>query len=153
MLKSINEISKIHKVHYDTILRIKQSLNLIPIDKKNKIGYYNKFQQNLIAEKLLNNKNINQYEGLRTINEIAAITGTNKQTILNIIAKENIVPITSKPHRLNDDQQTIIFMVLHYESRCEFITLPSKMNNPDFDIPPIYSRLDFIKNGNIIAKK
>jgi len=87
----------------------------------------------------------------KTIAQVARICDTDYDHISSIIAKENIIPVKSNPYMLDEDQQTIIFMVMHYEQRTRYLVFPSKMNEPEPE--PIYSnRNDFIKNGNITAK-
>jgi len=89
---------------------------------------------------------------LRTIKEVAKICGVEYDKIASIIANENIRISWEKPYRLDEEQQTVIFMILYYENRCQFITIPSKMNDPNFELPTFSNRLDFIKNGNITPK-
>jgi hypothetical protein len=84
---------------------------------------------------------------LRTIKEVAEICGVEYDKIASIIANENIRISWKKPYRLDEEQQTVIFMVLYYENRLQYLIFESKMNNPDFET---YSRKEMIQKGLII---
>ena len=87
---------------------------------------------------------------LRTISEIAEAVNLHKDRIRNLIRKEKIIPTHSRPFRFDEYQQDYIFRIIYMEQRTEYITLPSKMNIPEPEVTlPVYSRLDFIKNGNL----
>lgn len=96
---------------------------------------------------------IKEFEkNFKTIHEIAKICDTDYNHICRIIAKENIIPIKSNPYMLDEDQQTRIFMVIHYESRTQWAIFPSKINTPEPEPQINYSnRLDFLKNGNLTS--
>jgi len=86
---------------------------------------------------------------LVSIPEMAKMCGTDYDHIASIIAKENIKLSWNKPYRLDEDQQLVILMVLHYENRYEFVTLPSKMNDPNFDTTEVYSKEIAIKRYHL----
>ena len=148
MLKNAYEIAKTIDCHYSTVNRNIKKLELNPVEEKGHIKYYDQFQQILLIEHLTNNGVID-IEKLRSITEIAEICNTDHSSVSRIIRRENIKAIKINPLRFNESQQEIIFRFLYYEKKLEFITLPSKMNED-----PIYSsRLDFLKNGNLLDTK
>ena len=150
-MKTAYEISKIINTTYHNVNKVIERLNLSPCYKKSNIKYYNESKQKQIYD-YLHNMDLIPFGIDRTISELAKICNIGYDDIAAIIAKENIIPYKSNPYKLNTDQQTIIFMVLHYESRCEYITIPSKLNDPNFDTPESYSRENFISAGHIIRK-
>jgi len=149
-MKNSFEISKTLKVHYTTIVYNIKKLGLIPVTTKGTIKYYDDFQINLLFEILTNKGLVNN--NLRTVSEIASITGTTYEIVIRIIEREGIKPIKINPYRLNENQQDIIFMFLYFEKRCNYLIYPSKLNDPNFDCPEVYSREDFISAGHIIRK-
>lgn len=75
-----------------------------------------------------------------TVTQMAQAADTTTDIIRQIMIKENINPVLRKPIRLNEYEQNIVFKIIYYEYRQQFITLPSKMNDPDFDSPEVYDR-------------
>jgi len=149
MLNSF-EISKKLNVAYSTIRRAINNLEFIPVEIKKTVKYYDNFQIGLLVEHLENKGIINN--NLRDITEIAKLCSTDYYVIQRIIAREKIKPIKINPLRFNENQQNIIFAFLYYETRMQYLTFESKMNNADFDAPFYSDRLDFIKNGNLTPK-
>ncbi len=89
---------------------------------------------------------------LRTISEIAEATNLHPDRIRDLIRKEEIVPSYIKPFRYDEYQQDYIFRIIYMEQRTQYLILPSKLNDPNFDKPELYSRKDFIEKGYIIEK-
>lgn len=150
-MKTAHEIAKTINTTYYNVSKAIKRLNLSPCYEKSNIKYYNEFKQKQIYDDL-HNLDLIPFGTDRTISEMAKICDISYDDVASIIAKENIIPYKSNPYRLNNDQQMIVFMVLHYESRCNYITLPSKLNDPNFDAPEVYSRENFISAGLIIKK-
>jgi len=142
-MKNSYQIGNTLNIAYSTITRYIKKIGLIPIASKGNIHYYDDFQISLLIEKLENKGLINNEH--RTISEIAKITNSDYETIFRIIQRENIIAIKLNPLRYNSNQQDLIFNSLYYQKKLDFITLPSKLNNPT----PEYSRKDFIEKGLI----
>jgi len=149
---NINEISKLIKVNKTTIRDSIVKLGFIPVAFKGKIKYYDEYQMELISEYFLN-KGLYKTETLKTISEIAEASNSDYEKVIRIIQKDSIKPIKKNPLRFNENQQIRIFNLLYYERKTLYITLPSKLNNPNFDSIEQYSHEKMIEQGFIIAKK
>jgi hypothetical protein len=89
---------------------------------------------------------------LRTISQIATICNVHPDRVRDVMRKEQIIPAADKPFRFDIYQQEYIFTILWMENRMEWVTIPSKLNDPNFDTTELYSRENFISCGYIIRK-
>jgi hypothetical protein len=89
---------------------------------------------------------------LRTISQIAEAVNLHPDRIRDLIRKEEIIPTYNKPFRFDEYQQDYIFRIVYMEQRTNYITLPSKLNDSNFDTSELYSRENFISCGYIIKK-
>ena len=88
-----------------------------------------------------------------TISQFAKVCGVEIHIIRSIMKRDSIIPRNHGIQSLDKNQQDIIAKILYFEGKIQYLTFESKMNLLGFNDSPIYSRLDFIKNGNITIKK
>jgi len=89
-----------------------------------------------------------------SVSKIAFLSGLNYNLIYRVIKELKIEPASRKQRKtmFTEAQMFLIFEFLYCENKLDFYFMESKANNPDPETV-FYSRLDFLKNGNIIAKK
>jgi hypothetical protein len=63
-----------------------------------------------------------------TISQMAKASGVRVDEIRNIILKERIKPMSTRPKTLDNVQQGIIARILFYEGKTEWLIFESKMN-------------------------
>lgn len=85
---------------------------------------------------------------MKTISEVAKMLNVSSQLIYQHVKRRGYTLSKNDCFfwRLNKYQ----FQLICEELFIEYITLPSKMNDPKFDLPDYSDRKDFIKNGNLI---
>jgi hypothetical protein len=62
------------------------------------------------------------------ISEFAKICGVRCDQIETVIKKEKIKPLRTPTRKLDNVQQIIIARILYFESKIEWLTFESKMN-------------------------
>jgi hypothetical protein len=79
---------------------------------------------------------------LKSISQIAKAAGCTYHEVEGIIKKENIISSShyGQMKKYNQPEIDKIFTILYFERKMNFITLESKMNEPNFDTPEVYSR-------------
>lgn len=91
---------------------------------------------------------------MKTIQEIATAAGCDYQSVYRVILNNKLTPISyeDKFRMYGQSQIDFIFKILYFERKMTFITFESKLNDPNFDTPELYSRENFISAGHIIRK-
>jgi hypothetical protein len=79
---------------------------------------------------------------MKSISQIAQAAGCTYHQVEDIIKKEKLISSAHYGQLRKYNQEAIdkIFTILYFERKMNFITLESKMNDPNFDCPEVYSR-------------
>lgn len=91
---------------------------------------------------------------MKSISQIATICLLDWEIVYRAIQRLNITPVRTAGRRNYYDkhQQELIFDNLHHCGKLQYLTFESKLNDPNFDCPEVYSRENFIRAGHIIKK-
>jgi hypothetical protein len=91
---------------------------------------------------------------MKSITQIAQAAGCTYDAVHRVILNNKLTPVSyeDKFRMYHQTQIDFIFKILYFERKMTFITLESKMNDPNFDTPELYSREEFISKGYIVSK-
>jgi hypothetical protein len=90
---------------------------------------------------------------MKSISQIAKAAGCTYHEVEGIIKKEKLISSSHYGQMKKYKQTEIdkIFTILYFERKMNFITLESKMNDPNFDTPEVYSK-DLAYERNMVIK-
>jgi hypothetical protein len=91
---------------------------------------------------------------MKTTQQIAKATGCTYDAVYRAVLNNKLTPVSyeDKFRMYGQSQIDFIFKILYFGRKMNFITYESKLNDPNFDCPELYSRENFISAGNIIKK-